>query len=253
MSEPQQSPDDPHWLRSNRAKHGILGLILTALLGVGATLLTNLLESDGGAEAKPSVSATASTSPTPPAPESTASPEPTEVAAPTEPPPTTASPWPSGSPTDAPSLDDQIQAPDLDGPAGPEVKYLQDMRAIERRPYKGTAGVAGTTYTASIWKDMGPNVSNTYVVYALDGEWSTFVADVGPRSTSSSDAVMDFEVYVDDRKVGQTYRTTVTKSAHIEVKVTGGIQLRLVALHVSGTPRGSYTGEAVWGSARLEK
>lgn len=137
---------------------------------------------------------------------------------------------------------------------GPQTTYLSDVRPIEKKVYEGTAEIAGTSYTSSIWKDIGPsdNLSSVYVVYALNGDWTTFVADVGPDSDSRSDAVIDFEVYLDGKKLGDTRRTTVTRSAHIEERITGGIQLRLVAKHVSGTTSGAYTGQAAWGSARLE-
>lgn len=137
---------------------------------------------------------------------------------------------------------------------GPQTTHLSEMRPIEKRAYSGTAQIAGTPYTSSIWKDIGPsdNLSSVYVVYALDGKWTTFVADVGPDSDSRADAVIDFEVYLDGRQLGETHRTTVTRSAHIEEKVTEGVQLRLVAKHVSGSTNGAYTGQAAWGSARLE-
>ncbi|MEU3251077.1 NPCBM/NEW2 domain-containing protein [Streptomyces sp. NPDC006997] len=90
-------------------------------------------------------------------------------------------------------------------------------------------------------------------MYALDGEWATFIADVGPDSDSRSDAVMDFEVYLDDKKVDETWRATVTKSEHIELSVIGVVQLRLVAKHVSGSTSGAFTGQAAWGAARVER
>lgn len=245
MSTPQQNPDDPHWLRSNKAKLAILLAVVGAAATFFFTQLGGLLKPDAEVDAKPSASVASPASPIPDTPEPSASQEPTE---------TTGPPEPSDSPPGGSGSDDQSDVAGLDGPDGP-TRFLKDMRPVERGVYEGTAGIAGTTYTSSIWKDVGPSssLSSVYVVYALDGEWSKFIADVGPTSLSRSDAVMDFEVYVDDRKVGQTYRTTVTESAHVEVNVTGGVQLRLVALHVSGTRRGAYTGQAAWGSARLEK
>ncbi|MGA5081123.1 NPCBM/NEW2 domain-containing protein [Streptomyces griseoincarnatus] len=137
---------------------------------------------------------------------------------------------------------------------GPRTVYLSDMRPIESSAGEGTTNIAGTTYPSSVWKDFGPgrNLSSVHVVYGLNGEWTTFTADAGPDSDSRSDAVVDFEVYLDDRKLGETHRATLTEPAHIEENVTGGIQLRLVAKYVSGSTSGSYAGQAAWGSARLE-
>lgn len=168
----------------------------------------------------------------------------------------TAEPFPDAeSAEDAP--EDAAEAPSGNGERpeqGPRTLFLSDVHPIEKDVRKGTTEIAGTTYTSSIWKDIGPSSSlnSVYVVYALNADWTTFTADVGPDSDSRSDVVVDFEVYLDDRKLGETHRATVTESAHIEENVTGGIQLRLVAKFVSGSRNGSYSGQAAWGSARLE-
>ncbi|MFI9467655.1 NPCBM/NEW2 domain-containing protein [Streptomyces sp. NPDC052492] len=153
--------------------------------------------------------------------------------------------------------EDTAESPSRNGEKtqqGPRTLFLSDVRPVEKDVYEGTTEIAGTTYTSSIWKDIGPSnsLNSVYVVYALDADWTTFTADVGPDSDSRSDVVVDFEVYLDDRKLGETRRATVTESAHIEENVTGGIQLRLVAKYVSGSRNGSYSGQAAWGSARLE-
>ncbi|MBT3164392.1 NPCBM/NEW2 domain-containing protein [Streptomyces sp. Vc74B-19] len=149
------------------------------------------------------------------------------------------------------------KSPSKDGETpqqGPRTLFLSDARPIEKNVGEGTTEIAGTTYTSSIWKDIGPssNLNSVYVVYALNADWTTFTAEVGPDSDSRSDVVVDFEVYLDDRKLGDTHRTTVTESARIEENVTGGIQLRLVAKYVSGSKSGAYSGQAAWGSAHLE-
>lgn len=137
---------------------------------------------------------------------------------------------------------------------GPQVKYLSEMSPAERKVYDGTAKIAGNSYTSSIWKDIGPSstYSSVYVVYELNKEWETFIADAGPDSDSRSDAVVEFEVYLDEGLAG-TYKATVTESTHIEVDVSGAVQLKLVAKYVSGSTNGAFSGQAAWGSARVEK
>ncbi|MEU3788218.1 NPCBM/NEW2 domain-containing protein [Streptomyces fructofermentans] len=240
------------------SKDGILAAVVAIVVAVVGFLFASSDDSEGSDDsARPSVSASAIPEESREAPSPTVRPE-ESASSPEDTPDEGAGD--GGSDGDGPDDDgngretgpgEPLDEADL----GPRVAHLaDDLNPVERNVYDGTATVALTTYTSSIWKDIGPGrtLSSVYVVYDLQGQWKKFIADVGPKSTSRTDAVMDFEVYADDRKLGEVHRTTMKRSAHIELNVTGVGHLRLVAKHVSGSTSGAYTGQAVWGSARLE-
>lgn len=88
------------------------------------------------------------------------------------------------------------------------------------------------------------------VVYAIQGNYQTFVSDIGCEDRSGNqDASMVFQVWVDGVKrydSGMVYSYTPTK--HVEVDVAGGQTLKLV---VTDGGNGKTSDRGIWGNAQV--
>jgi len=85
------------------------------------------------------------------------------------------------------------------------------------------------------------------IVYALDGKYLRFQAEVGPSEAGGS---VVFQVFADDTKLFDSGVMRNRQSKPVDVPVAGGRRLRLV---VTDAGDGYVADSANWGDARLQK
>jgi serine/threonine protein kinase len=206
------------------------------LLGCGGTVAYRLTSGDSNGTnttATQGPGNNTNTVPTNPAVNTTTSPTATSS------PSTSASPDPSGSASSRPT-----------GPSGQEIHYLQDLQSVSSNRFdSGTQKVDATTYPHSLHLRRCQNYPPYSSEYDLSRSYANFRAVIGVNDESTAGLVLQFEVFADDKRIGQVNRLSLGQHLEIKENIAGTLRLKLVISYVSGT--GCATG--VWGDAWLER
>lgn len=219
-------PDDPHWLRSNKAKLGIL-LAVIAIIGGIVTGISQewfrwKLNSGSASESPPP-----SSSPTPV----------------------------TSSPSSSPSVGD------TPGPVSAlDVQYLSELKPVSK-PFgvnTGGAEIDKQPYAHSVWVAVGAcSKSDHSLTYQIDSDWKTFTASVGLSEKSEKRYKIFFQVYVDEKPIepGYTVEANTWPAAHkIEVPISSAHQVKLAATWLKGGEcNDGNVSLATWGDAMFSR
>jgi hypothetical protein len=205
---------------------GLLGSIAGVLSLIVATLA---LKSDNSARVNALGSPSSSAA--------YASLEPTITASPSE-----ATPSP-GEPEASPSVQEA-------GPPGAVINYLADSEPIGDGIDSGTQNLDGSIYAHSLYALTCPSACGSPTCqYDLSRMWTSFHAVIGLNDDADPTVVLQFEVFADEKQVGEAHRLRLGQHLKFAANVAGVLRLKLVITRISGNGQAT----AVWGDAALTR
>ncbi len=147
-------------------------------------------------------------------------------------------------------------------PGGPDV-YLSDLSEIrsgdihgglgKNRPYWTPELVIGSRrFAKGIVTCPGPTGARAFVEYALNGQFSSFLATLGSAGDQGNygKGTMNYFIQVDGRLVKQGRFPTPPATLELDIPLRGAQTLRL---EVDNGGDGHVADHAAWGDARLKR
>ncbi|WP_433461722.1 NPCBM/NEW2 domain-containing protein [Spirillospora sp. CA-128828] len=223
---PNVPNDDPHWLRSNKAKLAILLAIIPIIGAIVTGITLEWFKSSNGTSeptGKPSSSV-------------------------------------SSSPVGGPPAGDSPTTPALGSSPSLDVQYLSDLKAVDKGfgVEIGGAEIDKKQYAHSVSVAVGAcSNSDHAVTYNIESDWKTFTTWVGLSEKSEKRYRIFFQVYVDEKPVpgGYTTEADVWAPAYkIEVPISSAHQIKLTATWMKGGEcNDGNVSYATWGEAMFTK